>query len=482
MAGLKRTGKTKAAQASLLAALALTTAVAGCSSGSKNNSAGSPSPKASAAPSTAAGASTAPSAKPDPTTELTIWMPPQLKLNNNDKDDWVTSALIPEWNKLHPTVKIKAETLPWEGINEKVSAAMAAKTTPNIIFDYGGRVLPWAQLGAIEPLNDALPKDDLAKFKSNAMLMKMTAIKDDIMVMPYPTSAVTLMINKSLWTEANAANLLPQDEYRTWTPDQFKAALKAVTNKDKGVFGATFFALNEQGDQLYNNMIYSFGAKLFNDDYTKYVAAEDAKSEDALKFIQSLVDEGVVTPHPETISAVNAGDYFKQRKQGVLVASGATYISILQALADGTATKPIEPILVNFPSTMGGKSALKIEYGNGAVFKSSDPVKVEWSKKFLTWMYTETTLPYQGFKNFNAFGKDVKWTAGDKELEWMAKLVAKGGEWPVIDPGYGVKGFSEMRAAMFPEMQKMFIKQATPRQTLDTIAKKNNDIIAKYNK
>jgi hypothetical protein len=39
-----------------------------------------------------------------------------------------------------------------------------------------------------------------------------------------------------------------------------------------------------------------------------------------------------------------------------------------------------------------------------------------------------------------------------------------------------------MRAAMFPEMQKMFINQSTPKQTIDTISKKFNDIIAKYKK
>lgn len=473
--------KSRAAHASLMGTLALTV-VAGCSNSSGGSATNSPAASASTAATATAATSTAPTAKADPNIELNIWMPPQLKLNATDKDDWVTQYLVPEWNKLHPTVKIKPETLPWDGINEKVSAAMAAKTTPNIIFDYGGRVLPWAQLGAIEPLNDVIPKEDMDKFTKNPMLMKMTSINGNMMIMPYSTSPVALLVNRSLWEQAGAANLLPQDEFRTWTPDQFKAAMKAVANKDKGVYGLTMFGLNETGDQLYNNTIFAYGARLFNDDYSKYVAAEDPKSEEALKFFQSLVDEGLVTPHPETVSAVNAGDYFKQQKNGILVASAGTLTGIAQALVDGTAIKPINYQLVNFPSTMPGKSALKIEYGNGAVFKNSDATKVEWSKKFLAWMWQQTDLPYRGGKVFNVFGKDVVWTKDDKELDFFNKNVTKAGDWPVIDPGWGVVGYGEMRAAMFPEMQKMFIKQSTPKQTLDAIAKKNNDIIAKYKK
>lgn len=39
-----------------------------------------------------------------------------------------------------------------------------------------------------------------------------------------------------------------------------------------------------------------------------------------------------------------------------------------------------------------------------------------------------------------------------------------------------------MRAAMFPEMQRMLIKESAPKQTIDNISKKFKDVIKKYNK
>lgn len=415
--------------------------------------------------------------------EITIWMTQVGTLRAGQKPgEWVKDDLVPEWNKLYPNVKVNVEIIPFDGINEKLTTAIASGTAPNILMDTPVRTLAYAQMGALADLDDVIPAPDLEQIRQNADVMKMVSVNGKIVAMPFSSTIVGLIVNKSLWKEAGAEHLLPQDEFRTWTPDEFKAALKAVADKDKGVYGLTLFALNEQGDQLYNNLMVSYGAKLFSDDYSSYIASGDPASEQALQFAQSLVTEGLVHPHPETLSAVNALDYWKQRKNGMVVAGTAHADLVNNGLKDGSVTGPNEYMYVNFPSPTKGKSALKMEVGFGSVFKNKDPLKEKWSKKFLYWSQTGTPIYATAAKVLNPFGPAPEWTKSDPELQFLAKLTTKSKEWQVVDPGWGIKGYPEMRAAMFPEMQRMFIGEATPKQTIDTISKKFNDIIKKYNK
>ncbi|QGQ95572.1 extracellular solute-binding protein [Paenibacillus psychroresistens] len=456
---------------SMLAAVLMISLI-GCSSKSATES--------SAAPTNASGSS---SPSEDPKVELTLWTTQTGVLNGGKPGEWVQQDLVKEWNQLHPNVTVNVEIIPFDGINERITTAIAGKTTPNILFDGPIRTLAYGQMGALSELDDVIPPADLEKIHQNPGVMKMVSVNGKIVAMPYSSSPVVLIVDKSLWADAKAEQLLPQDEFRTWTPEQYKAALKAVADKDKGVYGATLYALNEQGDQLYTSVMSAFGVKLFNDDYSKYIAAENPEAEKALALFKSLVDEGLVSAHPESISATNTLDYWKQRKTGMVLGGPAHADIIKNGLKDGTVVGPHEYMYVNFPSPKTGESTLNVSIGNGAVFKGTSPVKEEWAKKFLYWAQTESVNYSTAMKIFNPFSDTVPvWAKDDPEMQFLAKLVTKAKDWKVMDPGWGVKGYPEMRAAMFPEMQKMFIGKSTAKETIDTISKKFNEVITKYNK
>jgi len=414
---------------------------------------------------------------------LTVWGTPSGTLPGQNPGEWIEKDLVQAWNAIHPNISVSVELIPFDGINEKMTTAISSGKTPDVLIDYPGRILAYANMGAVAELDDMIPTDKMEKIRNNPDIMKMVSVNGKIVTMPYPTGAVMLVVNKTLWEEAGAAHLLPQDEYRTWTPDEFKAALKAVANKDKGVYGITLFALNEQGDQLYNNILAGFGVRLFNDDYSRYIAAENPAAEEAFAFFKSIVDEGLCHPHPETLSAVNALDYFKQRKTGMIVGSLAHLEIVRNGLEDGSIEGPFEAILVNYPSVNKGQAALKSEIGQGCVFKSDDPKRVEWGKKFLYWMYAESELPYTAGSGFDIWGNEKAWIADSphkEEAKFLTKVLGKASEWSIIDPGWGIVGYPEMRAAMFPEMQSLFIGRTSPKETLNNISQKFNEIIEKY--
>ncbi len=468
----------KVAISLILAMFFIATLFAGC--GQNADNAGTEQTTASAAPAGTTAAAAV--AEKDEKTAITMWAPPEGTYKpDQQQGDWYKADLIPAFNAVYPNITVDCQLVPWDGINEKVTVAIASKTTPDVYWDYGGRALPYANMGALEPLDDLFTPEQMEVF-SNPDIQKMTALNGKIYIMPFKSTIVMLMLNKSMWEAAGAADLLPKDEYRTWTPEEFKAALKAVANKEKGIYGMTLYALNEQGDQLYNNTMVGFGAKLFNGDYSKYTATDTAAAAEALKFFKSIVDEGLCHPHPETLSSTNALDYFRQGKNGIVVAGPATIGIIKNGLADGSIQAPLEYMYVNFPSATKGQAALRSDIGNGCVFKSADPLKTKWAKKFLYWAYNDNDIVYNVTKCFNVTGKSYDWLKEDPELQYMANTIKKAEEWPMVDPGWGIKGYSEMRAAQFPEIQQMFINKTTPEETVANIAAKFNDIIAKYNK
>ncbi len=450
---------------------------AGCGNDNANNKA----PGASGSP--AGTGSSASEIDPNESVELTLWATPNGLLNDGEKPgEWIAQDLIPEFNKKYPNVKINVELIPFDGIQEKVSVAAASKTLPNLLFDVANRILPLAQMGVVEPLDDILTPEDLQAVRGNPDLMRYASLNDQIVIMPLAAIPITMLVNKSMWAAKDALDLLPQNEFRTWSLDEFKTALKAVADPATGTYGFTSYALNEQGDELYNNTMMTHGVQLFNDDYTEYVAASNPKAEEVLAFYKSLVDEKLVTAHPETLSTTNANDYFFQGKTGIVVASPAVVQTIKSKLADGSLKEPFDYMFVNFPSDTEGQSGIKLSLGYGTVFKNEDAAQVKWSKIFFEWAINQTDMYFNALKQMKTVGAAPSWTQEDPEWQFLTKLMDKVGEWPLIDPLTKVKGFPEMRAAMYPEMQRLYIDDDfTPKQTIESISDKFNNVIKKYN-
>ncbi len=465
----------------LLAVLMLMTSLVGCGKAPVANN-NSPTPSGNTA---------TPSETPkDEPVTITLWSGAYGKFEGQEPGEWVEKNLIPAWNKEFPNVTVKVEMIPYDGIQEKVATAITSGKTPDVFTDTPDRVLGYANMGVVAPLNDIIPADKLQKLQANPDIMRMVAVNGDIVTMPWSTGATIMMVNKTIWKNAGAENLLPQNEERTWTPEQFLQALRAVKDEKKGVYGITLFALNEQGDQLYNNMMAGFGVKLFNPENTKYIAAENPAALDAMKLFKTIVDEKLCTPYPETLTSTNALDYFKQGKNGMLGAASMAHVKIVaDGLADKSIEAPFEPMLVNYPSTTPNQATLRSVIGNGCVFKSGDANREKWAKKFLYWMNAENDVLHIATKPaFNMWGVDMSavntfGTDMEKsEAEYFTKLLSKTSEWPIMDTGASIVGFPEMRAAMFPEMQSMFIGRTTPEQTLNNLSDKFNAIIQKYNK
>lgn len=420
-------------------------------------------------------------------TKVVVWSTPNGSLGGEGEQPgtFIQDVVFEKFKEKYPeeNVEFEFEIIPFDGINERMTAAITSKSTPDVYIDGGMRTMVFANMNALAPVNDMIPEEDLKMFLGREDIMPMIGIGDQIYTYPYFQSPTVLMVNRAIWEAKGKADLLPQDEWRTWTFEEFEAAMEAVADEATGTYGITLFALNETGDQLYTNMFTSAGEQsMFTYDDsgvpTGTVVGESPIVDQVLGVFDNIVQKGWCHPHPESTN--NALDLFKQGKNGTIVA-GAVHAQIMSnGLKDGSVTEPNDYMYVNLPSNEKGKSALKVEFGNGCVFKNDNAEATRLAKKFYWFMYDEDDTVYRATNYFN-MKKDMV-TSEDPEVQWLAKLLKeKSTEWPMVDMGWSIKGFSELRAAMFPEMQSMFIGKTNPEETADNIGAKWNEIIQKYN-
>ena len=131
-----------------------------------------------------------------------------------------------------------------------------------------------------------------------------------------------------------------------------------------------------------------------------------------------------------------------------------------------------------FPSKDGKTSETCIQGGGYCLWNTGDDARIAASKKYIEFfMKPENLKPlvtvlakagtiYPGKSMRDLY--DPATPAGQVfDLYQYAK-----------DIGTAVPGYSEIRAAYFPEVQAALTKAKTPKQALDDFAKKANEIIA----
>ncbi|HHW31580.1 MAG TPA: sugar ABC transporter substrate-binding protein [Clostridiaceae bacterium] len=387
--------------------------------------------------------------------------------------DWQRSV-AKAFSEQHPNVKIEYEHLPWDGGPEKVSVAIASKTQPDVLEDGTARFFGYAAMGALLPLDDYFTQEELSDYVEGAWdLGKFTDGKH--YMFPWANMVIHLLINKSMFKAAGAEHLLPQNEERTWTYDEFKEALKAVSNPAKGVYGTALYAGNEQGDSGTNALMWGFGATIFNETLDKIVfnSPEGVKG---VEFAKSLIDEGLAMPGAETIKATEVLEYFKQQKVAIHInGSSGLYGTVENAFKTGE-VEEFEMDWAMYPTAPGVKPAFYANPVGLAVFKSGDADREKWAvelAKFAT--NTENSKALKAVKLIPVKKSAGNLYPGEPLMEWSAKVIKY-----ARDPGLASPAYAEMRAALYPEMQAVYNGTKDPKTALDDFAAKAQASIDKY--
>lgn len=377
--------------------------------------------------------------------------------------------LIDDFTAQNPNVSIELVTLnPAGGGTEQLDVDIASGTVPNIYYDSLLRVTKYNGLGYLLNLKDYVSEDTLSDYVSGSI------DPENVWNLPTDAGPMFIAVNKSLFEKIGALDLLPSEDSREWTTDQYMAALQAV--KDAGLtdqYPTIFWAANQSGDAANFGFLFGFGAKFFDGtDYSK-VVLNSPEGLNAFNFINNVVQSGLSVPGA---AALNDDDMWATwQNQQIAMTGGYSY---LRVLAEESAN-PFDVYFVNFPHAEGQPNPpFATDTHTLAVFKSDNEQENIWAAKFVDYVVSsEKWIPIicqaHGTLSMRTSFQD-KLTLSP-ELAAIAKRMTEDG---VISYGPTCPKWSELRPLYAAELQAMFSGAKTPEQALADFETEANAVLA----
>ncbi|MFD0678605.1 MULTISPECIES: ABC transporter substrate-binding protein [unclassified Paenibacillus] len=440
-----------------VAALLITGVAAGCASNSGQK------PQDS---SQAAGAG---SAKP---ITLTMWAGTGFKdiegYDSKNYGDWEKQKAA-EFQKLHPNVTVKVESVPFSDIEQKVNVAVAGNNPPDILYDnIPIRISKHARNSVLEELDDVV-KDDKADWKE--AFLNMGTINGKLYALPLGSVPQVVFLNKTIFEKKGVA--MPKN--RSWTWNEMKDALKKVA--DKNTYGIAYFAKNEQADQLMVNNLLAAGAKWANQDFTQYTV-NGPEGVEALNFMLSLQEEGLVAPGTVTMDVTANFELFKQGKLAILNHTSPVYGDLEAGKKNGAVEPSVEAYGIIPVMKEGVKPQITVTGENGyAIFKQTDTEKKKAAVEFVKFLTQPDNIKAINKATYGISArKSGTYEINNKDASEVFELLNK---LEIVDLGKNKAYFSSLRKAFYPEMQAAFLKAKSPKQALDDFVKNANELAAK---
>ena len=421
----------------LVMAGAMALSMVACGGGSTSTStATSGSTAASTGTSTASGTAT----------EITLWTYP---IGSWQKEETV-NGFIAEFNKQYPDIKVNVEYLDYTNGDDKVTTAIEAKNTPDIIFEGPERLVSnWGAKGLMVDLSDLWTEEATADISQTSEAVVNACKGADGKYYEYPMcmTAHNMAINYELFEETGALQYIDQ-ETRTWTTDNFVKALETLRDSGKVMTPAIVYCGGQGGDQgtraLVNNL---YSGTYTNADHTAYTA-NSAENVKALELLQKLNSEKALTFDP----AMQASDELQMFANGT-----AAMTFCWNASNEATYAEQVTftPYAMNFPTDDGKVELCGGIWGFG-IFDNGDDAKIEAAKTFIKFICDDATqgpasVQATGFFPVRAsFGNVYAGTENEERMATFQTFLPNMGDY------YNVTGgWTEQRTAWWNMLQEV---------------------------
>ncbi|MCR8635926.1 ABC transporter substrate-binding protein [Paenibacillus radicis (ex Xue et al. 2023)] len=406
------------------------------------------------------------------TITLTMWAGTGFKdiegYDSKNYGDWEKQKAA-EFQKLHPNVTVKVESVPFSDIEQKVNVAVAGNNPPDILYDnIPIRISKHARNSVLEELDDVV-KDDKADWKE--AFLNMGTINGKLYALPLGSVPQVVFLNKTIFEKKGVA--MPKN--RSWTWNEMKDALKKVA--DKNTYGIAYFAKNEQADQLMVNNLLAAGAKWANQDFTQYTV-NGPEGVEALNFMLSLQEEGLVAPGTVTMDVTANFELFKQGKLAVLNHTSPVYGDLEAGKKNGAVEPSVEAYGIIPVMKEGVKPQITVTGENGyAIFKQTDTEKKKAAVEFVKFLTQPDNIKAINKATYGISArKSGTYEINNKDASEVFELLNK---LEIVDLGKNKAYFSSLRKAFYPEMQAAFLKAKSPKQALDDFVKNANELAAR---
>ena len=402
-------------------------------------------------------------------TEITWWNFPNFEMKDG-KVGAYEEELVEAFEEANPDIEVNMEMVSFNGGGEKINAAIASNSAPDVLYDAPGRIIDYARQGVLTPVDDmitALNGDVSEEILAGCKL------DETYYMYPFNTTNFMMAVNKTMFEEAGLLDLLPLDtEGRTWTIEEFEAALKGIKAANPDVMPMSFFSKSTAGDQGTRAFIANiFGGSVMNEDQSSY-AFDSPEVIEAMEWIKTSIDSGLIGPGSEALASGDSIDLFLQQKSAftILYSTGLHKNNADKKVGD------FEDVLLPIPAPSPEELALEPLIGGLCIFDNEDETKIEASKKFVDFLANDEEWQIKNLKATGTFSvrDSVKDLYDDEEMKFAETVGAYTAEYYNT-----VNGFSEMRTHWFPALQEVTLGQSTAEEGMQKFNTKANETLNK---
>jgi multiple sugar transport system substrate-binding protein len=322
----------------------------------------------------------------DGKTEVIFW---QQKFEDYQQE-WF-KAQVDEYNASQDEVKVTYQVVPADTWDQKLKAAQAAGSAPDVATTSYGRIMPGVAIGQFAPLDDLIDPAAFEDIQPN--VQEFVSTDDGFFAYPFLVEPSTVLFYRTDLFEA--AGLDPANPPKTW--DELVTAARALT-KD-GVYGMNIAqTAADLGWSSWGLQYNAAGHLPISDDWSEAEATDPAYVELA-EFYRTLYGEKLM-PQEAAYAYADCAPFGEG--QVAMTACGSWAIGQLKAdfpdtvantavaafpSIDGDATKPTST-LGGWTLTIDGKSEVQQEGAD-----------------FITWLLADDTERMVDFFKTSGFSK-----------------------------------------------------------------------------
>ena len=385
-----------------------------------------------------------------------------------EASNWDT--ILAAFNEQHPDITVNVTPINYQDGDQKLTSAITSNSGPDIIFEGPERIVGnYAREGLMVDLSDLWTESgsDIAEGISSVSQLDGTYY-----MYPLSVAAHCMAINYEVFEAAGALQYI-DEETRTWSTDDFVAAMEAIkTAIDNGTVSLAtpgiVYCGAQGGDQgtraLVNNLYSDY---YVNDDGTSY-NANSANNVKALTLLQEMVNEGSLSANASYAAADELQAFANQTCAVTFCWNYSNYTQYAEQTQ-------FTPFAMAFPSD-DGKPELEMAgpYGFG-VFNNKDEAKIEAAKKFVQFVCDDQTVGVEAVKATGFFPVHSDWGdvyTGDADAETRAPFALMS---DYLGRYYNLTGgWTEQRGYWWPMLTEIMTTGADVQTAADKYAAQAN--------
>lgn len=284
--------------------------------------------------------------------------------------------MVQQFTSEYPNVKIEYRRIGWDQA-DALKVQLAAGVGPDVFYVYPALLGQLASEGLLTPIDRYLTAGD--KQELLPPTLQLGLYNGRYYLWPwFVVPEGSWLINKSLFLNAGAQNLLPREPDYRWTLDNFLAAARAVTRRDqaKPVFAlnlaASFGAQNGVDAWPLWSFLYATGGDLFDTGTASVTPPLRDRIEAAYDLFRRLTFEYQVS---------GPGD-FNQGNVAIAYGLGNQIYRQLTSVYGAIDKAPFEVMLALPPAAAGHSPGVPGGIGGWVVSKYASGEKLEWAMRF----------------------------------------------------------------------------------------------------